>query len=203
MQRLSNLKIYEYAGRPSTLPTARISAMEASNVCWLMINGSITQDTVRAFRLAASDVESRACKEKWVILQSPGGVIAPAFEIGRTIRDKGYNTTLEKGLGNCSSACGLIFISGVKRELPFPLMAGSLGFHQPSIVRAGKRVCQPESSTASSAILKFALSMLNEQAAKSFHEKVMATDCSRIRSYSYAEIVEIGIATAIGGPDVF
>lgn len=205
MQRMANSKIYEYSGRSASpnFSTARITTLDASGICWLMVNGEINADTVRAFRLAHNDIQSRKCGENWIFLQSPGGSVSAAIEIGKIIRNYQYNTTLEKGMGNCSSACGILFISGVKRELPVPLLEGKLGFHQPAVIRNGKKVCQPESSVASNAILNYATSVLSLSAAKAFHERVMATECTGIKSYPYAELVSAGIATKIGGPDVF
>jgi len=50
-----------------------------------------------------------------VRLNSPGGRIAPATEIGRYIRKNRWTTLIPAG-ARCSSACTLLFSSGVRRH---------------------------------------------------------------------------------------
>jgi PAN domain len=60
-----------------------------------------------------------------VILESPGGLILPALNIGRTIQLRGYDTAVASGT-ICSSACGLVWLAG-KRRGYFP--NAQIGFH--------------------------------------------------------------------------
>ncbi len=48
-----------------------------------------------------------------VYLDSPGGRVSPAIEIGTIIRLKGFETAVEEG--QCSSACALIWLAGEPR----------------------------------------------------------------------------------------
>lgn len=64
-------------------------------------------------------------KAEFVALGSGGGSVTEAISAGRLIREKGLTTTI---WNNCYSACPLVFLGGVEREIssPYP----SLGFHQ-------------------------------------------------------------------------
>jgi len=59
-----------------------------------------------------------------VFLNSPGGKLTPALEIGRIIRIKGFYTVVQTN--RCVSSCALIWIAGKKRSI---LDHGSVGFH--------------------------------------------------------------------------
>jgi len=57
-----------------------------------------------------------------VILNSPGGLVSEALELGRAIRAAGFDTSVgAKGSvdgGECYSACTLAFLNGVNRTIP-------------------------------------------------------------------------------------
>lgn len=58
-----------------------------------------------------------------VQLESDGGALIPALEIGRTIRIAGYDTIVTAET-TCASACALVWLAGKKRYL-----SGKVGFH--------------------------------------------------------------------------
>lgn len=58
-----------------------------------------------------------------VRLESDGGALIPALEIGRTIRIAGYDTLVATE-ATCASACALVWLAGKKRYL-----SGKVGFH--------------------------------------------------------------------------
>jgi hypothetical protein len=164
--------------------------------CRIAVFGSITADTVRAFRLAVNDANGRNCRERWVMLHSQGGGVLPAIDIGEIVRKSNYNTeVISEGI--CHSACGLIFISGIKREAPVAFLgSASMGFHQVFTVDSGgNRTCQTRDSYAAAEIGAFSKKMLPNEAAKQFYSNVMETDCSRIKLFTPAELVKSGIAT--------
>jgi hypothetical protein len=85
----------------------------------VQVSGEITTgDDLRL--IAALD---NAPPNSLVFLTSPGGLIAPAMAMGRTIRKSGANTIVQ---GVCASACGLIWLAGTKR---FTYSDGQIGFH--------------------------------------------------------------------------
>ena len=60
-----------------------------------------------------------------VFLESPGGSLLPAIEIGKLLRQKGFATVV-LDQSTCTSACALIWLAGTPRYLQG---AGHLGFH--------------------------------------------------------------------------
>jgi hypothetical protein len=47
-----------------------------------------------------------------VSLNSPGGEVEPAIEIGRLVRERGFSTFVSNPPHYCNSACGMILMSG-------------------------------------------------------------------------------------------
>lgn len=62
-----------------------------------------------------------------VILDSPGGDVTAAIEIGRLFRKHFASTYVMSG-SNCNSACVLAFMGGVRRTLPAD---STIGLHRP------------------------------------------------------------------------
>jgi hypothetical protein len=84
----------------------------------ITIDGEITASDVARFRQLA--LQSR---EAVVVLNSSGGSVLPALEIGRTLRIAGFSTAVSAN-GMCTSACALIWLAGSPRWLD-----GPVGFH--------------------------------------------------------------------------
>lgn len=72
--------------------------------------------------------ELRAANPALVTIDSPGGSVADALEIGRHLRAEGINTRLAAD-AVCLSACPYIFVGGVAREIE---EGARLGVHQHS-----------------------------------------------------------------------
>src|SRR5205823_7956897 len=60
-----------------------------------------------------------------VLLESDGGALIDALEIGEAIRLKGYGTAVLNG-SDCNSSCALIWLAGTPRKLS---KSGRVGFH--------------------------------------------------------------------------
>jgi hypothetical protein len=73
--------------------------------------GTISPGTAKTF---AEEIAKRGSYVKTVVLHSPGGSVADALEMGRLIRQKGFNTAVETGR-YCASSCPLMFAGGVER----------------------------------------------------------------------------------------
>jgi hypothetical protein len=73
--------------------------------------GTIGPDTAKAF---AAEIAKRGSYVKTIVLHSPGGSVSDALQMGRLIRQKGYNTAVETGR-YCASSCPLLFAGGVER----------------------------------------------------------------------------------------
>jgi hypothetical protein len=89
----------------------------------LVATGMIAPGSAAAF---AAEVNARGEYIKTIVLNSPGGSVGDALEMGRLIRTKGFTTEVEKEK-ICVSSCPLVFVGGVKR------IAGAnaiIGVHQ-------------------------------------------------------------------------
>jgi len=84
----------------------------------------------------------RARQISGVSLDSPGGSITAAGEIGRIIRAEGLTTIVDASRTICASSCTILFTSGIKRVYLHAPGAGGLlrqaglrglGFHQGSL----------------------------------------------------------------------
>lgn len=202
MEGVSNMRTYSYAKDSDGTPGGRFIVSVASGECWIMFNEStINSNTPQAFRSAADDFDKRVCNTRWIVLNSGGGKTDAAMEIGRLIRRRGYNTSLMIDGGQCSSSCGLLFISGVKRAIyPFALGSSKLGFHQPSRKGPdGKKICVEVNGRESKAFLDFAKSMLPAEAAEQYHKYAMATDCNYVKMFSSNDLMKSGIANELSG----
>jgi hypothetical protein len=60
-----------------------------------------------------------------IILQSPGGLVREALQIGAEIRQRNFATMVHAD-GECYSACGLLWVSGARRYMSH---SSRIGFH--------------------------------------------------------------------------
>ena len=87
----------------------------------LHADGLIVTGTAKEF---ASFVQSNRVTAAVVILNSPGGLVSEALELGREIRAAGFDTEVwaQGGAaghpGECYSACTLAFLGGINRTIP-------------------------------------------------------------------------------------
>ena len=89
----------------------------------LGLTGTIDPGSARRF---ADEIAARGEYVSTVLLDSPGGSVDDALEMGRLILEKGLSTEVSDG-GLCASSCPLIFASGMER------VAGkdaAIGVHQ-------------------------------------------------------------------------
>ncbi|MGV3511397.1 MAG: hypothetical protein ACO1OX_05270 [Novosphingobium sp.] len=86
----------------------------------ILIKGEIQPGDEERFRSISLRLPSAI-----VMLESDGGTLMPALEIGRIIRVAGYDTTIRQRK-TCASACALIWLAGISREVK---EGGRVGFH--------------------------------------------------------------------------
>lgn len=86
----------------------------------ILIEGDIVVGDLERFRQI-----SLRYPEGLVVLNSNGGLIHPAIEIGKIIKIAGYSTAVRES-DVCASACALIWMAGSERIASF---AGNIGFH--------------------------------------------------------------------------
>lgn len=119
-----NLDCYGQHGVARVTPTQR-----GESTFYQITNGGrgvkILGAIEQGFTAKLAATLAQAPKVTFVALGSGGGSVAEAVSAGRLIRSKGLTTTI---WNNCYSACPLVFLGGVDRQIhsPYP----SLGFHQ-------------------------------------------------------------------------
>ena len=143
---------------PWQLPMTVVVVRQNGSVCeplcpeWIAAEGEITSATPAQFRKVLKQLGKRKLP---VLLQSPGGNVDAALEIGRMLRkakldvtvsgiayegcaphlktcrppeaDKGLYRGMPNGLGYCASACPLILAGGVNR---LAAADAGIGLHQ-------------------------------------------------------------------------
>lgn len=97
----------------------------------ITIEGEIKSGDDEKFRAIAAK-HSKAI----VFLNSEGGAIVPAMDIGRTVKLRGYKTVVSD-TDSCASACALIWVSGSQRVL---FEGGAVGFHASYLDTDGTRL---------------------------------------------------------------
>ena len=93
-----------------------------------------------------------------VVLNSKGGLVYPAIEIGKIIKIMGYTTVVSDG-DVCASACALIWMAGSNRVASYD---GNVGFHASYRNDNGKLV----EVGAANALIGNYLTLLGESAKK-------------------------------------
>ena len=123
-----------------------------------------------------------------VELGSFGGNVYEAIKIGELIRQKRLNTVLTN---NCFSACTLIFLGGVERQIPAPYY--SLGFHR--VTSMGWPVS--ENDEIYDRIKSYAQRMVGD--GDEIVRANLAGDGFDYFMYARAELCSLNIATRVDG----
>jgi hypothetical protein len=117
------------AGRPMPRITSTPEALEGPLEIALEGNGELrlsgTIDPGSATRFT-TEIEARGEYVKTVVLDSPGGSVMDALDIGALIQEKGLATKVAAG-NLCASSCPLIFASGAER---LASAEAAIGVHQ-------------------------------------------------------------------------
>lgn len=95
---------------PASVAAYEVNGKEYETV--IIISGAIDDATIADFE----DQVDAATGETIVILSGPGGLVAPALQIGQRIRQLGLSTIVPVGQ-ECASACVLIWFSGQERYM--------------------------------------------------------------------------------------
>jgi len=114
----------------NALQAAAISRVELSDGSEvILIEGVIEDGDERQF----SDIVSLT-KQAVVVLNSEGGKVLSALEIGRAIKQRALPTAVVSD-GLCVSACALIWLAGIPR---YVAESGKIGFHAAYVVQDGE-----------------------------------------------------------------
>lgn len=106
---------------PGTLPK-RLTLTQESGATWRLEGGIEPGDAERII----SQIDSAEPAIDSLILQSPGGSVRDALDLGRHIREQGIDTQMLAG-EYCYSACPYIFAGGTTRQAD---EGASIGVHQ-------------------------------------------------------------------------
>jgi hypothetical protein len=113
---------------PNSVIAAEIDFKSYDEFDIISISGEIEEADVAHFqRLAVSSSNAL------VIIESPGGALAPALKIDEIIRLKGFSTYVPSQV-ICTSSCALIWVAGQKRLLA---TTGRVGFHASYVIENG------------------------------------------------------------------
>jgi hypothetical protein len=107
----------------------------------ITITGDIVSGDEAKFSKLAVEYNKAA-----VLLESDGGQLMPALEIGKAIHLREYSTIVDT---QCASACALIWVAGTKRLLTD---RGKVGFHASYMETNGRRI---ESSVANALVGRY------------------------------------------------
>jgi hypothetical protein len=154
----------------------------------LFISGTITEQDAKAIEMLSPELERSFLDVK---LDSTGGDVDAAMQIGRLIRKYEGATTIDAGPSsghdaNCYSSCALIFISGVFGSISF---AGQLGLHRPYLASA------PQSRQTVEKQVPLMLSQLRRYVAEmgiteNFYQQMVNTEPSQMVIYGNESTAE-------------
>src|ERR1700694_2650776 len=100
------------------------------------IFGTISRADADQIAQHEADFEYFGSSPMEVVLNSPGGDVDAAMQIGRIIR-RNDGTTIVSEKSKCFSSCALIYVAGVTRIVSFGFpTGGTLGLHRPYLASA-------------------------------------------------------------------
>lgn len=147
----------------------------------LSIFGAVTERDAKAFAELSRELEY---KNAFVDLNSDGGSVSSAMQIGRLIRKYDATTTVPEN-GKCYSSCALIFIAGVERR-----NFGQVGLHRPYFAAA------PQSRETIEKQVPLMLSMVKSYIAEmgvtdNFYQQMVNTQPSNVAIYNGKDIERV------------
>jgi hypothetical protein len=177
----------------------QLSAYINQEQCILLLNGEINSDLERLIGLALAELSAKQCKQKIVLLQSHGGDVHSAMQIGRLLRKNQIITHINEV---CDSACGLVFIGGSQRtvSLAASYKDGSrIGIHQVKSF-SGLRHClatREVNPLLLGEIKSYLRTMLPKEGADFYYRALMTAPCVGMEYLSADFLLKKGIATSV------
>lgn len=111
------------------VPAAQQPRGHVSDLAHIVISGEITKSDIKEAKLLVDKMRSLEPAHHTipVFLDSPGGDLIAAMEIGKTLR-RSHAWTIVSNYKECSSACVFVLASGVQRNA---FEGAKLGLHRP------------------------------------------------------------------------
>jgi ATP-dependent protease ClpP protease subunit len=176
-----------------------VIARASDGTCVVGLQGAITTDAAPRFRDVILKAAAAGCEKPWLLLESPGGLLFDALDLGLEIRRAGFRTIARS---SCASACSMLFVAGSER-----ILVGSgarIGLHQSARNRRNNRVCDPTTYSSASREMAGYLQTVIPQHADELMKIILQTPCDTIEWVSGQRALDLGIATRVewGGVQV-
>ena len=153
------------------------------------------------FKNAIQYADDQKCLNNKVMIESLGGSIFSAMEIGKIIRHKKMTTSY---FINCTSACVLIFMAGEKRTIGTVVDKG-MGFSQ--LTNQSGNCITPSSIQNDSEemgvikqVQQYVRMMLPKHGADFYIDSTMETHCGSVKLVWPDKLFEVGFVTQINMP---
>jgi len=177
----------------------QVAIFDSKGDCVLSIKGEINAQLEGLVLHGLHELAALDCADRIVLLQSHGGNVSAAMNIGQKIRKYQIMTHIH---GVCDSACGLIFIGGVRRTVSLGTASepeGELGFHQlkPAL---GLQQCLNEKHINPfllSEIKSYLRTMLPKEGADAYYSEMMGSPCKGMEYLNAHFLLDKGIATSV------
>jgi hypothetical protein len=154
----------------------------------LIATGMIAPGSAGAF---ASEVNARGEYIKTIVLNSPGGSVGDALEMGRLIRTKGFATEVEKDRV-CVSSCPLVVAGGARRAAGPNAIIGVHQVFAPDQAEAARHDTMSEAQRVSARCQRY-LAEMGIDLKMWVH--AMETPKDRLFIFSANELRELNIVT--------
>jgi ATP-dependent protease ClpP protease subunit len=164
----------------------------SSGACAVALQGTITKDTASRFDDVIRRGASLGCSNPLLLLESPGGLVFDALDLGIEIRHAGFRTVTRSA---CASACALIFLGGTERILVGSL--AKIGLHQPARGDGPNRVCDPTTYTSVAHDMASYLKSVIPEHADEVMSLMMQTSCTDIQWIFGQRALDMDIATRV------
>jgi hypothetical protein len=158
------------------------------------VSGQIDEDLSIKFNDVLSLFEKKSCQKISLYLNSYGGQLFYGVEIGKTVREKNIETYITD---ICDSACGYVFVGGVKRNIQ---KYRTLGFHQTSI-DGGCITKKTAMDSSDRKIIELGNSyvkmMLSDKSSKKMISYEDMTNCNNMLHVGSSELLKDGIVNNV------
>lgn len=164
--------------------------------CVVALQGAISRAATLRFDEAIERAARAGCEQPWLLLESPGGLVADGIELGMAVRMQGLRTITRY---DCASACALIFLGGTERWL-----VGSrarIGLHQAGRTYRDEKQCSSTLHSTAARDIRRYLHWAVPSTAEAVMETLMRTSCTAIEFVQGPRALDLGIATRVDRAD--
>lgn len=169
-----------------------VIARSSNGACIVALQGIISKDAASRFDDVIQRSASLGCSNPFLLLESPGGLLFDALDLGIEIRRAGFRTITRSA---CASACAFIFLGGTERILVGSL--AKIGIHQPARGVGPNRRCDPTTYTSAAHDMSAYLKSVIPTHADQVMTLMMQTSCNDIEWIYGQRALDMDIATGV------